>query len=410
MIKVGKYTAALILVAVGSLLLIDLTTNTELSGELINWWPAVIILLGTEYLILSTIYRDPDQKMGFAIGSLILSLVLSVAVISYTTFPNFNFSFMQFGNISFSDKSGKSYDMGPIDIPVHGKHTKVHILNPNGEIEINSGDVDDIHIATTLYVSKLKNDEADEIAAESEVYFQDNGSTIEIEAKGKEYSIFGIKQKPRMDMIITVPSQKAVEYDIDMTNGKLTASDIAVKDNFRVNTTNGGIRISHIQAEINAHSTNGAVLVENISGDVTLDTTNGSITAIDVDGDVFADTTNGKIIATRVSGKLEADTTNGSINVTDVLEEITGDTTNGKITVRSATLGGDWELETTNGGIEIYLPEQANFEIKGSASRHSTIHSDFPLEISKGEVIGSVGSGEHEITIDTNSGISIFKH
>jgi translation initiation factor IF-1 len=410
MIKVGKYTAALILVVVGSLLLIDLTTNTEFTGELIRWWPAVIILVGIEYLLLSTIYRGPDTKMRFAIGSLILALVLSIAVIGYTSFPNVNFlNSINIGNIAFSDKNGKSYDKGTTIVPVNDNQDKVHILNPNGDIEIEAGDVEDIQIATTLYVSKLKNDEADKIAAESSVEFQDNGGTIEIEAKGKEYRIFGIKQKPRMDMIITVPLAKAVDYEINMTNGKMEATGVAVKDSFKVDTTNGGITVSNIGGEIIAHTTNGTLLMENIRGDVELDTTNGTITANDVDGDVSADTTNGKIIANRISGKVEADTTNGSITLTDVLKKVTGDTTNGGITVRSTSLGGDWELDTTHGNIVIYLPEQANFEIKGSAG-YKNIKSDFPLKISDREVSGSVGTAEHEITIDTNSKISIYKN
>ncbi len=410
MIKVGKYTAALVLVVVGTLLLVDLTTNREITGELINWWPAVIIMLGVEYLLISSIYRGPDRKVGFAVGSLIISVVLSIAVIAYTSFPNFNFpTSFDFGNMGFTDKSGKSYDKGTTFIPLKDKHNKLSILNPNGDIEIKAGDVDEVQIVTTLYVSKLKNDEADAIAEASSVEFIESGSSIEIEAKGKEYRIFGIKQKPRMDMIITVPLGNEVDYDIDMTNGKLVASDISVKDNFVVETTNGGITIREIQGEIIAYTTNGAVLVENIQGNVELDTTNGTITANDVDGDMLADTTNGKIIATRISGDVEADTTNGAIRLTDVYEDVLADTTNGGITVRSASLGGDWELDTTNGRIEIYLPELANFEVDGNAASYKTIQSDFSLNISKGEVSGSIGTGEHKITIDTNSELGIYK-
>lgn len=411
MIKVGKYTAALILVIVGGLLLVDLTTNTDLTGELIKWWPAVIILLGLEYLLLSSIYRGPDQKLGFAVGSLILSIVLSIAVIGYTSFPNMSFfNSINIGNISFSDKNGKSYDKGTTEIPILNKHDKVYIYNPNGEIEIIAGDIEGIEIATTLYVSRMKRDEADEIAEASSVEYKDNGSALEIEAKGKEYRLFGIKQKPRMNMIITVPAGKEVDYEIDLTNGKLVARDVAVKNIFSVKTTNGGITISDIRGEVIAHTTNGAMLVEKINGNVELDTTNGTITAIDVDGDMLANTTNGKIVATQISGKVEADTTNGTISLTDVYEDVVADTTNGGITVRTVSLGGDWELETTNGNIKIYLPELANFDIDGDAASYKTVHSDFPLNISKGEVSGRVGTGEHEINIDTNSELGIYKN
>ncbi|MEX1031257.1 MAG: DUF4097 family beta strand repeat-containing protein [Paenibacillaceae bacterium] len=410
MIKVGKYTAALILVIVGSFLLIDLTTNTKFTGELINWWPSIIILLGMEYLLLSLIYRGPDHKMGFAIGSLILSIVLSIAVIGYTSFPNVNFlNSIKIGNITFSDKSGRSYDKGITIVPISDKQDKVYIHNPNGDIEIIPGDVDNIEIATTMYVNKLSDEEADDIAAKSSVKFEDNNGILKIEAKGKEYRIFGIKQKPRMDLIITVPAGKAEDYELDMTNGKLEASGIAVKDSFKIDTTNGAIHVNNIQGKIDAHTTNGTVLVENIHGDVELDTTNGAITTNDVDGDISADTTNGKIIASRISGKVDAKTTNGSITLLDVLHDVKADTTNGGITIHTISLGGDWELDTTNGNIEIYLPEQSDFEIDGSAG-YKDIQTDFPLRVSDRDVSGSVGTGEHNITIDTNSEIGVYKN
>src|SRR5690554_5817908 len=126
MIKVGKYTAALLLVVVGGFLLIDLTTNSEFTNELINWWPAIIIALGIEYLLLSSIYRGPDRKLRFAIGSLILSVVLSIAVICYTSFPNENFlNSIKIGNMIFSDKTGKVYDKGTTIVPMNNKQDKV---------------------------------------------------------------------------------------------------------------------------------------------------------------------------------------------------------------------------------------------------------------------------------------------
>lgn len=410
MIKVGKYTAALLLVVVGSLLLIDLTTNTELTGKITNWWPVVIILLGIEYLFISVIYRSPDRKIGFAIGSLILSIVLSIAVIGYTTFPNMSFlSSINIGSVSFSNEKGKAFDKAIVRVPVNDKHDKVYIHNLNGQIEIIAGDVDQIEIATTIYVNKLSDEEANDVANDSNVIFEDNGSSLKIEAKGKEYRVFGIKQKPRMNMVITVPMDKALDYDLDMTNGKLVASDIKIKDIFIVDTTNGSIHVSNIVGDVLAESTNGNIQVEQIVGDVDLETTNGSITTNNVDGDVISETTNGKIIGSNLSGKLDVETTNGSITLTEVLHDVEAATTNGSITVHTSSIGGDWELDTTNGKVELFVPEQSDFEVDGSGARDG-IQSDFRLKISKGNVRGIVGNGEHEIKIDTNSGIGIYKN
>jgi hypothetical protein len=410
MIKVGKYTAALILVIVGSLLLIDLTTNTEFTGELLNWWPAVIILLGVEYLFISLIYRGPDRRIGFAVGSLILSIVLSIVVISYTTFPNINIlNSINIGNISFSDKTSTPYDKGMTNIPVTEKHDKVHIYNPNGDIQIVSGQVDQIQVATTIYVNKLSNEEADDIVNNSNVTFEESGSTLKIEAEGKEYRVFGIKQKPRMDLVITVPSHIVVDYDLDMKNGKLIATDITTTDHFKIKTTNGSIQVNNMVGDIFAQTTNGKVLAENVQGDVDLDTTNGSITTNIVEGDVKAATTNGKISGSTLAGSVDVSSTNGSITLTDVLEDVEANTTNGSITIHTKSIGGDWELDTTHGKISIYVPDDSNFEVEGSGG-NKDIHSDFPLKITGRDVSGTVGNGKHEIKLDTNSGIGIYKN
>jgi hypothetical protein len=408
MIKVGKYTAALILVIVGSLLLIDLTTNTEFTGEILNWWPAIIILLGVEYLFISLIYRGPDRKIGFAVGSLILSIVLCIVVVSYTTFPNINIlNSINIGNISFSDKTSTPYNKDMINVPVTEKQNKVQIYNPNGDIEIISGQLDHIQIATTIYVNKLSKEEADDIVNNSNVTYEENGSTLKLEAEGKEYRVFGIKQKPRMDLVITVPANLVVNYDLDMKNGKLVASDITTADHFMITTTNGSIQVNNMVGDIFAKTTNGKILVDNIQGDVDLDTTNGSITTNVVDGDVKAATTNGKISGDTLTGSVDIETTNGSITLTDVLHDVEADTTNGSITIHTNSLGGDWELDTTHGKIDIYVPEHSNFDVEGSGG-NKQIHSDFPLKITGRDVSGIVGNGQHKIKLDTNSGIGIY--
>lgn len=59
--------------------------------------------------------------------------------------------------------------------------------------------------------------------------------------------------------------------------------------------------------------------------------------------------------------------------------------------------------DTTNGEIT----GQSNFEIEGSAG-YKSIQTDFPLKISNRKISGSIGTGEDEIIIDTNSEIDIY--
>lgn len=222
MIKAGKYTAAILLVTVGSLLMLDLTMNTELTAGLLKWWPALLILIGLEYLLLSVVYRDPDTKLSLAVGSILMSVILSLAVIGFTQAASIDFfkyiNSNSFGSFVSSYESGFAYNKGITNIPFNEGIDKITIDNPNGMVKMIAGDVAEIQIQTKLYVSKLKGKQSDEIADLSKIDYHENGKTLEIAAKGHEYTIFGVKQKPRMNLTITVPQNRGADFELDLKN------------------------------------------------------------------------------------------------------------------------------------------------------------------------------------------------
>lgn len=406
MIKAGKFTAALALIAVGGLLFADLLFNTSYTADLIRWWPVLLILLGIEYLILSALHRKDDSKIGFAVGSVLLAAVLLVFAAGYHQSEKFKVLDLVISN--WGDESGKSYDKGTSVIPFDGSYRKVVLRNPNGNVELRAGDTDDIRIHTTVYVSfNLSAEKADQIAEQSKISYRGKGGTLEIEAGGKEYRVLGIRQHPRMNLVVTVPRERRADFELLLKNGGIDAEGINVEKEFLVDTTNGRVNISRIDGTVKVDTTNGSIAVSQIQGDVYLDTTNGRIEARDITGDVEADTTNGTIIIEQVGGDVKADTTNGKVTMTDVRGKVTADTTNGAITIQSRTIGGDWHLETTNGGITVSLPRDASFEVQGETARHQTPESDFSLSTEKGKISGKVNGGGPKITMDTNGKIEL---
>lgn len=391
--KVGKYTAALLLVAVGVLLLIDFTMDTNWLGKAANWWPLIIIGLGLEYLILGLFARDPEKKVGIAFGNLFFSVLLSLGVLIFTQASSFNVFGnwgIHIGGISLADESGIKYEKETV-VSLDSQVKRVKLQNHNGHVIMAAGDVQHIEIEIDLYVPKSLEDEAEDIVNNSKIVTNNAGSTLELRADGKEYRLFGVKQKPRMNLTVTVPRDHALDYELDLVNGKVQADGINIIDTFKADTTNG------------------AIVISNMNGNVVADTTNGTVTVTDVKGDVHADTTNGKVILERISGVVNAETTNGSIEMNDVRDAVTADTTNGSVIVRTNQLGGNWKLDTTNGKIEVFLPEDASFQVKGETS-WGKITSDFPLDIDKKNASGSVNGGTYKLHIDTNSSIGIYQN
>ena len=119
--------------------------------------------------------------------------------------------------------------------------------------------------------------------------------------------------------------------------------------------------------------------------------TNGAIRVSAVEGDLELETTNGKIVAEGIGGTIDASTTNGSIEVELV----------------DLTETNDVELSTTNGSISLYLPEDAAFTLDAETT-NGGIKTDFPLTV-KGkynskEVRGKVNGGGPMISLETTNG------
>ncbi len=120
-------------------------------------------------------------------------------------------------------------------------------------------------------------------------------------------------------------------------------------------------------------------------------TTNGSITARSVNGNLMLKTTNGKIEVEECAGLVKAKTTNGSIRIE--LTRIVPD--------------GEYEMETTNGSIKVWLPENSQFELHAQTTNGS-IYTDFPVKV-KGRhtynsLNGIVGKGGTVFLLETTNG------
>ena len=126
---------------------------------------------------------------------------------------------------------------------------------------------------------------------------------------------------------------------------------------------------------------------------------NGSLTIVDVTGKVTAEVINGFIKATGLSGDSKLNSVNGSVNVSyhqgvDNFDKIA--------------------VETVNGSIKIYLPENTNADITAD-TMHGSIKTAFGLTAKKNSFFGrnlrgKIGSGGSKIDLDSiNGSIKVLK-
>ncbi|MNV76555.1 hypothetical protein D3C71_1699130 [compost metagenome] len=107
--------------------------------------------------------------------------------------------------------------------------------------------------------------------------------------------------------------------------------------------------------------------------------------------------------------ELDLSTKNGNVNVNEAPSSLNLQSLNGVIEARSSSVQGDWNIYSAVGDINLYLPEIANYSLKGS-SGYGNIESDLPeLTIDKKTITGIAGTGEYKIDVEGNSNLNVRK-
>jgi DUF4097 and DUF4098 domain-containing protein YvlB len=101
---------------------------------------------------------------------------------------------------------------------------------------------------------------------------------------------------------------------------------------------------------------------------------------------------------------------NGNLEIDGARAKLHAESLNGKVTIRSEFFGGDWDVYSAVGDIDLYLPQAGNYKVDGS-SGYGDINSDFPeLTIDKKTISGEVGTGEFKLHVEGNSNLNVRKY
>ncbi len=119
-------------------------------------------------------------------------------------------------------------------------------------------------------------------------------------------------------------------------------------------------------------------------------------------------TVNGKVSARGLTAPAAAYTVNGAVDL-ETTSWADASSVNGSLTVRMgrADWDGEKEFSTVNGGITLYLPSAASFEVNAS-NVNGSLSTDFPLTIrgrwGPRRMSGTVGQGGRTLSLSTVNG------
>lgn len=118
---------------------------------------------------------------------------------------------------------------------------------------------------------------------------------------------------------------------------------------------------------------------------------------------------NGGISIVDVDGRLEFRTVNGGVKLSGLAGEVTGRTSNGGIQVDldgSSWTGAGLDVETSNGGVRLRIPEQYSARLEASTD-NGGMQVDFPVTMQgriTREISTTLGAGGPLIRVRTNNG------
>lgn len=377
MVRIGRYTSALSLTALGILLLLDHAGKLDVLAVLRVWWPAALVALGLELIILQSLNRHQPTRAKIAFGTLFGAAVLGSFVLVAARGSDIHLSQVQRWTEGFSlgfydsDRAKHSFDKGTITIPLRDSGQKVTISAVNGHVTLGEGPVSDIEVKAVVYINESDRSEAEKLAEKSGVQVKDEDG-IEIVGYGEPYGT-GDLRRPRVDIAVTFP-QGSVPSDVDVRVGS------------------------------------GSVTWDRLYGvkELTLDVKNGKIAGAKTSGWLHAKLLNGDIRLSELNGASDLEIINGTMDISQASAAVKAKTVNGDISIGSSSVGGNWDVSSTMGKITLAWPENADVDVTAKTN-FGEIETDWPLNAEDRKAYGKLGSGAWRISIDTKADVVLKK-
>lgn len=424
-VRVGRYTAAALIIAVGVLLILDKRWGTDYVYEMVDWWPFLLVVLGVEYIVLFLWTRrrnkvqsdnpsNPDEQIKVRFRpdakGILTSLILAASVFIVTEQDHYmhlwNRVSLNLGaaSMDYSQAAGYMEDKGTIRVPVRMDTSDLVVEGVNGDISVQRGDTDEIEVRTVIWVDQTTEVQAKAVAAASFVE-ADGTKVIYIKATGKTYGD-NEKTQPRMNLTITIPDDRRFNLDIRTSNGAILLNRPEAISTILAETGNGRIRITNAVGDISGKTLNGDVIVANAIGNVDLDSNRGDMKARGISGDVDLATQVGSISIADSVGEFTAETRNGNITLDGANLGIKAQSLNGSINIISTKVGGDWDVYSAVGAINVLLPDRGDYSLAGSSS-YGDLSTDLPFKVQNKTIEGQLGEGEYRVKIEGNSDLTI---
>jgi hypothetical protein len=281
------------------------------------------------------------------------------------------------------------------------------VSTSSGSIETTGQDTDQVQVTAKITARAATEEEAQELAEQVEIRFQDAGDKLEIKADKPTL------RRSRISISYTITTPRQTSLDCESASGSLKVRDLT--GNVHARTASGSVEGARLKGTIRLRSSSGSVHAENVSGgDVDLDTASGGVRLSDGAqiGNCRAHSSSGSVHLQRIQAEsIRMDSGSGGVTGEDLnCVRLNAGSGSGHVTVAfspSAPNNVVADLGSGSGGIKVVLPPGFAGRVDLSVGSGS-VHIDQPVtvrgELGKRHIVGTIGEGAGSLTAHTGSG------
>ncbi len=167
-----------------------------------------------------------------------------------------------------------------------------------GSVEVKPVESDKVQIHVLREVQGGNKAQADELFANHEVTFQQDGGTVSVVAKRKRnlsLSSSWWRGQPQLEVRYEISIPK--KFDVDLK------------------TSGGDVRVGELDGAVKARTSSGAIGLKGATGKVDAGNSGGDITIAEMGGDLVAQTSSGAINVQKVGGDAQVSNSGGDIRI-----------------------------------------------------------------------------------------------
>jgi len=247
------------------------------------------------------------------------------------------------------------------------------LANVAGIIEVNSWDKEEVKMMATKSISSWGTDDPQELLNKIEIEITSQPKNLKIHTR---YPVLSWVKNVRVDYQLWIPETASVQLE----------------------SVSGNIQMTDHLNRVYAKTVSGNIKLNNIKGNAEIKTVSGKVNAGQIKGDIKASSVSGNLIFRNCEGRFS------SLH-----------STSGAIEAELLTLDEDasgMSLGTVSGDINLYLPDDASFDlyIKTVSGEINTRFKVLVESVKKNQLRGEVDTGGIDIELKTISGdISLGK-